>query len=559
MTHDTIETGKSPLADLPVSRRSLTLLGALAALWSVLSWFVVDWQVQERTAALVARHTSEAERSAATLGANMDRVLNRLEGLAAVVAAGSDVTTALASFGPGVEPSELPNDTRKAAWTDRPDLLALNRKLLAANEDVGVDAIWVMNASGDCVAASNFATPMSFIGTNYADRDYFSTARAGKRGHQYAMGRVTKVPGLFFSAPVVTDGRFLGTVAIKNDLSRIAPAINHPYGFVADDQGVIILAADRSLEMRAVPGAAVHQLPSRQKLARYMRETFEPIEIHSGGRGGLVRVAGLPHPHIAARSELPQHGITAHILAPVKEIEDIRGNSYLAFLLLWASGIMLFGLAFGARLYVLRARQHRQSMETKNEALSKLNEHLDRLARLDPLTGCANRRHFQACLERELGRAARYDRECSVLSIDIDYFKQINDLHGHAGGDEALRHFVQITRQQLRTQDELGRLGGEEFAIVLPETGLTHAMAVAERIRCAIEATPARFEDKPIPLTASIGVARWKAPGEAMDALLQRADTALYAAKTGGRNRVEACGKAFAEPVSRTGTAHAHA
>jgi diguanylate cyclase (GGDEF)-like protein len=183
-------------------------------------------------------------------------------------------------------------------------------------------------------------------------------------------------------------------------------------------------------------------------------------------------------------------------------------------------------------------RQHRDSIEATNESLNKLNEHLDRLARIDPLTDAANRRHFHACLEAELARAGRYGRECSLVIIDIDHFKQINDRHGHAGGDDALRHFVQITREQLRTQDELGRLGGEEFAVLLPETGLESAIAVTERIRRAVEATPARFGDVRIPMTASFGVARWQSFAESADALLQRADKALYAAKSGGRNRV---------------------
>ncbi len=243
-----------------------------------------------------------------------------------------------------------------------------------------------------------------------------------------------------------------------------------------------------------------------------------------------------------------------HILAPIRDIDSIRADAFAAFLLLSFSGIMLTALVFGARAYVLRVRQHRDSIEATNESLNKLNEHLDRLARIDPLTDAANRRHFHACLEAELARAGRYGRECSLVIVDIDHFKQINDRHGHAGGDDALRHFVQITREQLRTQDELGRLGGEEFAVLLPETGLESAIAVTERIRRAVEATPARFEDVLIPMTASFGVARWQSFAESADALLQRADKALYAAKSGGRNRVASAEDAAGqEPLAATG------
>jgi diguanylate cyclase (GGDEF)-like protein len=291
--------------------------------------------------------------------------------------------------------------------------------------------------------------------------------------------------------------------------------------------------------MHALPGAAVHQMPAEQRLSRYMRLEFDTLEMGAGsGPGGLVRITGSPHPHIAARNELPQHGITVHILEPIEQIESLRRDAFVTFLLLAASGSMLIALVFGARAYVLRVREYRRNMEATNESLNRLNENLDRLARVDPLTGCANRRHFQERLEIELERARRYGRDCSLLVIDIDLFKKVNDIHGHAAGDEALRHFVRIVRGQLRNQDELGRMGGEEFTVLLPEAGLAGAVAVAERIRCAIEAAPAQFEDARIPLTASIGVACRKSPAEPADALVQRADKALYAAKSGGRNRV---------------------
>jgi diguanylate cyclase (GGDEF)-like protein len=522
-----------------VSKRTLVSFGAIAALWCVVSWFIVNWLAQERIAAQVARQTSQARHDVASIGENFERVLSRLQGLPAVLAHGSDITSPLVSFGPSAAPSPVAREARIAAWTQRPDLAALNKQRLAITGEMDVDVIWVMNASGDCVAASNFGDTTSFIGTNYADRAYFKSPQAGQRGRQYAMGRVTNVPGLFFSAPVTSDGRFVGAVAIKIDLPRLAPWVTNPHAFVTDEYGVVILAADRSLEMRALPGAAVSKLPAEQRQARYKREAFETLGIEAGtGQDGLVRVAGSPHLHAAARSERPQHGISVHMLAPIPEIQSMRADVFAAFLLLSFSGIMVAALVFGARAYVLRVRQHRKSIEATNESLNRLNEHLDRLAKIDPLTQCANRRYFRECLDAELARSARYGHVCSLVVVDLDHFKQINDRDGHSAGDEVLRHFVKVTQQQLRSQDELGRLGGEEFAVLLPETGMDNAHAVAERIRRGIEATAARFGNAEIPFTASFGVACWYSPTESADALLQRADKALYAAKAGGRNRV---------------------
>jgi two-component system, NtrC family, C4-dicarboxylate transport sensor histidine kinase DctB len=526
---------------LRLRRHGFVLFAAIAVLWTALSWFVVERVVRDRTAALVARETAQAREDVSSISQNFERVLNRLQGLPAVLAAGSDVTTVLASFGPSISASQLSRDARLSEWTTRSDLATLNTQLLGVAREMDVDIVWVMNASGDCVASGNFQDATSFIGTNYADRSYFRSAVAGQRGRQYAMGRVTNVPGLFFSAPVTVNRQFLGVVSIKIDLPRLAPWLNHPNAFVTDEYGVIVLSADRRLEMRALPGATVRQLPAEQRQARYKRENFETLGLETqSGPEGLVRLAGSPHPHAAAHSERPQHGIAVHIVAPILDIQTTRSDAVAAFLLLSFSGIALTALVFGARAYFRRARQHRESIEATNESLNKLNEHLDRLARIDSLTGAANRRHFQTCLDAELLRAGRYGRECSLVSVDIDHFKQINDRNGHAAGDEALRHFVQVTNRQLRGQDVLGRMGGEEFAVVLPETGIERAIAAAERIRHAVEATPARFGDTVIPMTASFGVACWKSPDESADALLQRTDAALYAAKSGGRNRVVA-------------------
>lgn len=360
-----------------LSRRALVLFGVLAVLWIGLAWFAFERQVEERTAALVVQHKVEVQQSVDIISANMDRVFNRLQGLAAVMAGMNEVQTVLASFGPDAKTSLLQYQSRKSEWTHRSDLLALSRQLLAATNDVGVDIIWVMNASGDCVAASNSAESTSFVGTNYVDRDYFSSAQAGKRGRQYAMGRVTKIPGLFFSAPVIVDGRFLGAVTVKNDLPRIASAINNPHAFMTDDQGVIILAADPSLEMRALPDATVRQLPPEQQQSRYMRQTFDTYGIAAESkRGGLLRVAGSPYPHMASRSALPQHGITVHILMPVKDIDRLRGDAFVTALLLSSSGILLTALVFGVRAYFSRVRQHRRGMEGANESLTQLNAQL---------------------------------------------------------------------------------------------------------------------------------------------------------------------------------------
>ncbi|GAB4293043.1 MAG: hypothetical protein Kow0096_08370 [Thiohalomonadaceae bacterium] len=161
-------------------------------------------------------------------------------------------------------------------------------------------------------------------------------------------------------------------------------------------------------------------------------------------------------------------------------------------------------------------------------------------ARTDALTGLPNRRRFFELAEREMERALRYDAPLAVVMLDLDHFKDVNDRHGHAAGDQVLRAVGDACRDVLRTNDIVGRLGGEEFAILLPETNLEGACQFAERLRQAIAACRVGLPGTELSLTATLGVAA-RVPGEdlTLDELLARADAALYRGKAAGRNRVE--------------------
>ncbi|MCL2590339.1 MAG: diguanylate cyclase [Betaproteobacteria bacterium] len=161
------------------------------------------------------------------------------------------------------------------------------------------------------------------------------------------------------------------------------------------------------------------------------------------------------------------------------------------------------------------------------------------LATSDPLTGIPNRRAFFESIEHERARLTRYSGEAAVLMIDIDHFKQINDTHGHAAGDAVLCHIVRQVRKLLRESDMLARLGGEEFAILLPQASREGAVGLAERVRKVLEENPLIYNDIPIHITASVGVTIMSHNDPNTDKTLSRADHALYEAKRNGRNRVE--------------------
>lgn len=173
-------------------------------------------------------------------------------------------------------------------------------------------------------------------------------------------------------------------------------------------------------------------------------------------------------------------------------------------------------------------------------ARKRLEAELQSLATTDPLTGLPNRRHFLAQLEQEFARARRFgEPDAALLMLDLDHFKQVNDSHGHAAGDAVLRHFAGRVHNCLRKTDLAGRLGGEEFAILLIGSDRLAAADFAERLRAKVAADEVGFEGKTLRVSVSIGVTQLARDDASADAALARADVALYQAKTKGRNRVE--------------------
>ncbi|MHB1188353.1 diguanylate cyclase [Thiobacillus sp.] len=176
---------------------------------------------------------------------------------------------------------------------------------------------------------------------------------------------------------------------------------------------------------------------------------------------------------------------------------------------------------------------------------------LDQLATRDGLTGLYNHRTFYTLLGDELARAQRFQRPVSLLLLDIDHFKRVNDTYGHLAGDAVIRGLGELLGREARAIDRVCRYGGEEITVILPETDPDAAARFAERLRAAVEAQP--FDvgtGTPLHLTVSIGVASWPAHADTAQALVAAADAAMYAAKQGGRNRVVRYEPAPAQPAA---------
>jgi diguanylate cyclase (GGDEF)-like protein len=183
-----------------------------------------------------------------------------------------------------------------------------------------------------------------------------------------------------------------------------------------------------------------------------------------------------------------------------------------------------------------RVKTHLELKYAKDQLKKALAE-LEQLALTDPLTRIPNRRHLYQIAAREMARARRYNYPFSLLIVDIDRFKQVNDTYGHLAGDEVLQSVAAIVKNTLRREDCFARFGGEEFIVLLPCTDTIAALGVANRIRTLIASSSLIVQGRAIAVTASIGIATYRYEDRDLDGLIARADAALLSAKHQGRNR----------------------
>jgi diguanylate cyclase (GGDEF)-like protein/PAS domain S-box-containing protein len=282
---------------------------------------------------------------------------------------------------------------------------------------------------------------------------------------------------------------------------------------------------------------------SETNLRRILEAAPYPIVVRSRDRGALLYINRLACELFGIDAKAARYGTSQEffvdphdreqvldVLEKLGKVEDyecmLRGAGTRVFpALVCASHVSYEGEP--SIVLTFNDVTNRKEMETE----------LVRLATTDGLTGVANRRSFMDLGEREVRRSKRYQSALSVLMLDLDYFKQVNDKHGHAAGDEVLKYVARAVIMTLRETDIVGRLGGEEFAALLPETNGARAMEVAQRLRDKIAASEIEVGEAAIKVTVSIGVTERREMDD-IASMLKRADDAMYKAKTGGRNQV---------------------
>jgi diguanylate cyclase (GGDEF)-like protein len=291
------------------------------------------------------------------------------------------------------------------------------------------------------------------------------------------------------------------------------------------NQDVTILIVDDEMSIR--------------RLMALLLKDFGTIEMAGSGKEALEKVNTLKPDLIILDVQMPE-------MNGYEVCKTIKGNdktSSIPVVFLTANSSNEdeeYGLEIGATDFIRKPVSPRiVSARVSNILnLQQATRKLELIASTDPLTGAFNRRHLDLVGINELSRSKRYNSSFKILMLDIDHFKAVNDSYGHDIGDEALIETVTVIKKNIRGEDLLFRLGGEEFVVMLPETAKLTAFNAAERIRIAISEIVIQTPMAPLSFTISIGIAGNTQADEDIDVILKRADEALYQAKSSGRNRV---------------------
>jgi diguanylate cyclase (GGDEF)-like protein len=323
--------------------------------------------------------------------------------------------------------------------------------------------------------------------------------------------------GRFFQQYPIADGDMVALHdAASRQLAVFPPVVHAVAGSPADGPefgGVLTDGPGESVRYVTAPGEDSVRLVATRKLSRY------PFYVSYGQNVDGWLLKWRQEQFVLALSALAALIVTAAITTGIQRRLALTGQ----------------------------LQKVRGDLEETNVALRATLAAAEMLAARDQLTGLCNRRNFDQRLEAAIARATRHGGAFSLLMLDIDHFKNINDYYGHATGDDVLRRFGEVLSERLRPYDVAARWGGEEFVVLADGATLDNARMLAEQIRESVASTPF----SPVPrVTVSIGIADYQ-PDESGDDLLRRADKALYGAKRNGRNRVIAAENGQMNPLLR--------
>jgi len=329
----------------------------LLTIWIGVSWFIAEDYHNRLADDLIHQESLRNAQKLESITGNITESLKLLNGTAQVFARETAVVDTLRSFGANSLPTTLSYEKRKQRWSRDKALVELSQTLDYASSRFAADVIFILDAAGECIASSNIAESGSIVGVDLSDRLYFKQARAGQQGHQYAVGRATNQPGLFYASPVFDAGRFIGAVVVKRDVNKLARWTKSANVYITDANGVIVMAQDKQFELRYLPDATVVNLSGKDKLLLYKRSELKPLKFTPWeNHASLVLIDEKAPPVMFASRALTENGINIYVHTPLNDLLRFTTEKYwLCFLLASAGGMLI--IAVSAIVIYLRESQ----------------------------------------------------------------------------------------------------------------------------------------------------------------------------------------------------------
>ncbi len=341
-------------SSLSLQSRTFRMSASLLVLWIAAAWLFSGHYSNSQLSREYNDGALAAMKSVEHVAANIRENIDQLRGVPRNLSHDPEVVRALDRFSPTALPAGLDQAARKRLLSNDAFLNGLNQRLGVHAFSHKADVVWIINAAGDCIASSNAGQSQSFVGTNYAERVYYRQASQGRPGRQYAVGKLTSIPGLFYSHPVMRGEQFLGAVVVKRNIDGFALWTEQTGAFIADAHGIIVLSPQREILLRAMPGSKVAQLSNAVKQQHYRQTTFQPLNLTPWGDERYPQVRrfnGGSRALLLADKDLPEAAVTVyqpHYLDEFGRIES--GRKWLFLLLVFAGSMLIFAVAVFASL-----------------------------------------------------------------------------------------------------------------------------------------------------------------------------------------------------------------
>ena len=494
--------------------------------WIVITWLIANAYQAWKNEQTYLEQKEAAEKITSTLHQRMTQTFRLLEAIPLVMSQNSHIQQVLMHHY-GRPLNQLPQKEILAYINQHEELQQICRTLQKLANSINIlEIFWLTDETGICLASSNAKSPQSFLGKDFSNHSYFSDAAAGKSVVRYSMGYYFRIPGIYFSSPVIIKNTVVGIVTAKINLNYLYQWLSETNGFVLDKYGVIIYASDPAYLMKALPNNTVYTLSPKERKLRYGQTEFRllPFSQETDTYTSMYFIGNKNAPYYVFSAQLknPDFQLMTTFQRPSHQETLLHALVYFAQLILLGLILIPAGLML---VYYIHCRR------------ALIQNRIQQIQSHDALTGLYNRSMAIPLIEQKIRQARLHNTRFAVLFIDIDHFKDINDSFGHEIGDEVLQQLAGRFKSVLKITDLIIRHAGDDFIILLDDI---HDEKESTRIAKALmvhSQQPFYLQNKiTLTLSVSIGIVIFPSHGETVSLLLRNADTALYYTKQNGRN-----------------------